>query len=193
MATQKILTISEVSELLKVHPITVYRMIKQGRLPHFRIGRVLRFDADQLADWLQVTQRKALGKNGRRRPSRASSADYVAYRRGNIFGPEKLLETFAISRPLLVQSFLEAQQTRRKHIVCERCREARRPIAALLLSASSNGAKPHWRKSALPFCRTCFAALRKLSTPEASGRMALEAASKVNRREARPARAAATR
>ena len=67
MATQKIMTISEVAELLKVHPITVYRLIKQGKLPYFRIGRILRFDADQLEDWLRVTQRNVLSKNGRRK------------------------------------------------------------------------------------------------------------------------------
>jgi len=63
MAMQKILTISEVAELLKVHPITVYRLIKQGKLPYFRIGRVLRFDADQLEDWLLVKQQKAEARN----------------------------------------------------------------------------------------------------------------------------------
>ena len=55
-----------------------------------------------------------------------------------MFDPERSLETLAISRPLLVRSFLEAKETGRKHIVCERCREARKPIAALLLFASAD-------------------------------------------------------
>jgi excisionase family DNA binding protein len=75
MATRKILTISEVAELLKVHPITVYRLIKQRKLPAFRIGRVLRFDADQLEDWLRVTQRNVADKDGRRKHRAPSSAD----------------------------------------------------------------------------------------------------------------------
>jgi len=185
MATQKIMTISEVAELLKVHPITVYRLIKQGKLPYFRIGRILRFDADQLEDWLRITQRNVPSKNGRRKRKVPSSAEYVAYRRGETFGPERSLETLAISRPLLVRSFIDANETDRKKIVCERCREARKPIAALLLFASLDGAKPQRKKAAMPFCRTCFAALKKLCTPEASGRTALEVASKVDRREAR--------
>ncbi len=185
MATQKIMTISEVAELLKVHPITVYRLIKQGKLPYFRIGRILRFDADQLEDWLRITQRNVVSKNGRRKRKIPSSAEYVAYRRGEKFNPERSLETLAISRPLLVRSFIDAKETDRKQIVCERCREARKPIAALLFFASVDGAKPHRKKAAMPFCRSCFAALKKLSTLEASGRTALEAASKVDRREAR--------
>ena len=197
MATRKILTISEVAELLKVHPITVYRLIKQRKLPAFRIGRVLRFDADQLEEWLRVTQRYVAGKDGRRKHKAPSSAQYVAYRRGKTFGPGRSLETLAIHRPLLVRSFVDAKQTDRKHIVCERCREARKPIAALLLFASLDRAKGHWKKPALPLCRTCFAELRKLSsngrTAAANGRTALEDASKTHRKEARPAGTARTR
>jgi len=185
MATQKIMTISEVAELLSVHPITVYRLIKQGKLPYFRIGRILRFDADQLEDWLRITQRNVASKNGRRKQKAPSSAEYVAYRRGGTFSPERSLETLAISRPLLVRSFVDAKETGRSHVVCERCREARKPIAALLLFASVDGAKPPRKKAAMPFCRSCFAALKKFSTPEKSGRTALEAASKADRREAR--------
>ncbi len=110
MATQKIMTISEVAELLKVHPITVYRLIKQGKLPYFRIGRILRFDADQLEDWLRITQRNVVSKNGRRKRKIPSSAEYVAYRRGEKFNPERSLETLAISRPLLVRSFIDVRR-----------------------------------------------------------------------------------
>src|SRR5208337_3507888 len=99
MAMQKILTIPEVAELLKVHPITVYRLIKHGKLPYFRIGRVLRFDAGQLEDWVRVTHRNTEARNGRRKLKAPSSAEYVAYPPGELFGPENLLETLAINRP----------------------------------------------------------------------------------------------
>jgi excisionase family DNA binding protein len=48
MAIGKILTITEVAERLGMHPVTVYRLVKEARLPVFRIGKMLRFDADQL-------------------------------------------------------------------------------------------------------------------------------------------------
>jgi excisionase family DNA binding protein len=191
MATQKIMTISEVAELLKVHPITVYRLIKQGKLPYFRIGRVLRFDAGQLENWLLVKQRHLEARNARRKHKAASSADYVAYRRCETFGPERTLETLAIIRPLLVRAFVDAKQTGRTRLVCERCREDGEPIAALLLFASVERAKRPWKKTAMPFCRACFAKLRKLASngpsAEASGRRALNAASKTHRKQTRPA------
>jgi excisionase family DNA binding protein len=189
-AKQQILTISDVAELLKVHPITVYRLIKQAKLPVFRIGRVLRFDANQLEDWLRVTERSIESKPNGRKHKGGSSAEYLAYAHGEIFSPEKLLETLAISRPLLIRPYVEAKRKARKPLVCERCRQPRKPIAALLLFASEQ-AKRQWKKAAMPFCRTCFVALRKLATndltTDASGRTALEAASKNNRRQ-KPAR-----
>jgi len=52
VAMQKILTITEVAERLGMHPVTVYRLVKEARLPVFRIGRMLRFDADELEKWM---------------------------------------------------------------------------------------------------------------------------------------------
>ena len=188
--TPKILTLPEVAELLRVHPITVYRMIKQGRLPSFRIGRVLRFDSAQLEDWLRAREIKAATGRERKRKG-AASAQYLAYGRTERFAPENLLETFAISRPLLVRSFLDANRAAKgagsKHLVCERCRKPRNSISALVLFASERATRS-WKKSVMPFCRTCFGALRRLAAPEESGRSALEAASKKDLREARPSR-----
>jgi excisionase family DNA binding protein len=186
MANQKVLTISEVTKLLELHPITVYRLIKQGKLPSFRIGRVLRFDADQIEAWLGARRRKTETKNIRHKWKGPSSAEYLAYGREVTFAPEKLLETFAISRPLLVKSFVEANHAGNARVVCARCRDAEKPIAALLLFASEQ-AKRHWKKSAMPFCRSCFSALKKLAAPESSGRSALETASKIDHQQARHA------
>lgn len=192
MATQKILTLAEVSELLQVHPITVYRLIKQGKLPYFRIGRVLRFDADQLENWLQLKQQKAEAKDGRRKTKGAASAEYLAYPRGELFRPENLLETLVISRTSLVKPYVEAKSTPRKSLVCARCDDPRKPIAALLLFASEQ-AKRHWKKAAMPFCRTCFSQLKKLAAADVSGESALASASKTDRKQSRRALPAKTR
>jgi putative molybdopterin biosynthesis protein len=51
----KILTIAEVAKRLGMHPVTVYRLVKEDRLPVFRVGRMLRFDAAELEKWIERT------------------------------------------------------------------------------------------------------------------------------------------
>lgn len=46
------LTPNEVAETLKLHPRTVYRMIKRGDLPAWKIGHVWRVSVDVLRDYL---------------------------------------------------------------------------------------------------------------------------------------------
>jgi excisionase family DNA binding protein len=55
----KILTVSELADHLNVHRITIYRLLKDGSLPGFKIGRVWRFDLNEITNWM------AAGKSGR--------------------------------------------------------------------------------------------------------------------------------
>jgi excisionase family DNA binding protein len=55
---QEILTLKGVSELLRVHPSTVHRMIREGRIPAFRIGLEWRFRTDRLMRWLAEQRRR---------------------------------------------------------------------------------------------------------------------------------------
>ncbi len=161
--------------------MTVYRMIKQGELRSLRIGRALRFDAEQLENWLRAKEHESAQLHQHKRKV-AMSAEYVSYAGGQAFGPERLLETFAIKQPALVRSFVEAG---RKRIVCERCRAERKPITALLLFASGKKVERPWKKNVMPFCRSCFAKLHELASgAEAATRAALETASKSAATEA---------
>ncbi len=57
----KILTISEVAQILRMHRNTVYRLVKQGDLPGFKIGDNWRVDAKALRTLLaHESDRKAL-------------------------------------------------------------------------------------------------------------------------------------
>ncbi len=47
-----IMTVQEVARYLRVHAITVYRMIRQGKLPAIRVGRGWRFKKDEIDIWL---------------------------------------------------------------------------------------------------------------------------------------------
>ncbi len=44
----QIMTTKEAAEYLKMHPITVCKYAKEGKIPAMRIGRVWRFDKDMI-------------------------------------------------------------------------------------------------------------------------------------------------
>lgn len=58
-------TVDEIAADLQVHRITVYRMLKAGKLPGFKVGRVWRFRADEVRDWIENPASRAL-KSGER-------------------------------------------------------------------------------------------------------------------------------
>jgi len=48
---EKVLTLHEVSEYLKVHPSTIYRHLKQGLIPAFKVGSDWRFNIESIDRW----------------------------------------------------------------------------------------------------------------------------------------------
>jgi excisionase family DNA binding protein len=53
---EKIFTIPEVAEYLKLSKSKVYRMVQMGMIPHIRIGRNVRIMESDLMKWLEKSQ-----------------------------------------------------------------------------------------------------------------------------------------
>ena len=51
LMNSRVLTVQEVSSYLRVHPSTIYRMLKKNQLPAFRVGSDWRFTVDALDRW----------------------------------------------------------------------------------------------------------------------------------------------
>jgi excisionase family DNA binding protein len=47
----KLMTVKEVSEYLRIHPSTVYRQLKRGGFPAFKIGSDWRFNVESIDRW----------------------------------------------------------------------------------------------------------------------------------------------
>jgi excisionase family DNA binding protein len=56
----KIMTVREVSEYLRVHSTTVYRLLKKGKLPAFRVGSDWRFNVDAIDLWRRGQESQGL-------------------------------------------------------------------------------------------------------------------------------------
>jgi len=47
----RVMTVKELSEYLRVHPSTVYKLLRRGEVPAFRIGSDWRFNAEAIDRW----------------------------------------------------------------------------------------------------------------------------------------------
>jgi len=45
------MTVKELSGYLRVHPSTIYKLLRRGELPGFRIGTDWRFNVDVIDRW----------------------------------------------------------------------------------------------------------------------------------------------
>lgn len=57
---EEFLTVREATELLKVNPMTIYRYIKAGKLPAYKIGKDYRIKKEDFEKFLE--QRKTVRK-----------------------------------------------------------------------------------------------------------------------------------
>ena len=48
----QIMTTNEIAEYLKLHPITIIKYAREGKIPATRIGRVWRYDKELVDRWI---------------------------------------------------------------------------------------------------------------------------------------------
>lgn len=54
----KKLTVQGVAEYLGVHPDTVYTMVKEKQIPHFRVRRRILFSVETIDAWIREQESK---------------------------------------------------------------------------------------------------------------------------------------
>jgi len=53
-----ILTLKEVAEYMRVNTATIYRLVRTGKIPAFRVGNRWRFRKTSIDEWLQSGEGK---------------------------------------------------------------------------------------------------------------------------------------
>ncbi len=56
--TPELLDTAQVAAYLAIHKITVYKLVKQGKIPAFKIGGRWRFKKKILDDWMSLMAEK---------------------------------------------------------------------------------------------------------------------------------------
>lgn len=64
---KEFLTIDEVSEYLNLKKSTLYSLVGTGELPHYRIGRLIRFKRDDVETWMEGHRKEAIDTNKKAR------------------------------------------------------------------------------------------------------------------------------
>jgi excisionase family DNA binding protein len=55
-AMARVMTLDEVAQYLRVHPSTVYRLLKKKELPGFKMGSDWRFNLESIDRWLEMSE-----------------------------------------------------------------------------------------------------------------------------------------
>jgi excisionase family DNA binding protein len=58
---ETLLTYEEAAELIAVSPITLRKWVTERRIPHYKIGKSVRFSAREIADFLASHHVEAIG------------------------------------------------------------------------------------------------------------------------------------
>ena len=52
LGSHEFLTVTQLAELFRLNPMTIYRIVKSGELPVHQIGRIMRFRRPDVEDFL---------------------------------------------------------------------------------------------------------------------------------------------
>lgn len=56
------LTVKELSSYIKVKEKTIYNLVSKSSIPHYRIGKLVRFKQDEIDSWMQSKKAMPLKK-----------------------------------------------------------------------------------------------------------------------------------
>lgn len=57
----RLLTLQEAAQFLGIGRNTLYVAAREGRIPSFKVGALVRFDVDELRAWLEANRPKQAG------------------------------------------------------------------------------------------------------------------------------------
>ena len=56
--SKQVLTVKDIAEYLDVHPMTIYKYVKEGKIPAFKIGASWRIKKDSIQKWIAENEEK---------------------------------------------------------------------------------------------------------------------------------------
>lgn len=69
MVREKMMIVGEVAAYLRCSPSTVRRMVRRGQIPHYRLGKLVRFRLSEIERWLALHHEGAALLRGKAMPN----------------------------------------------------------------------------------------------------------------------------
>ncbi|MBU3911090.1 MAG: helix-turn-helix domain-containing protein [Candidatus Omnitrophica bacterium] len=55
------MTVKDIAEYLDMHPMTIYKFVKNGRIPAFKVGTSWRIKRESIQKWIKEREQSANG------------------------------------------------------------------------------------------------------------------------------------
>ena len=59
---KNLVSIEKISEILDINVKTIYDWTSTRKIPHYKVGRLVRFDVDAVVNWLETHEVKTYNK-----------------------------------------------------------------------------------------------------------------------------------
>ena len=59
---KQVMTVKDIAEYLDMHPMTIYKFVKEGRIPAFKVGTSWRIKRESIQKWIKEREQSANGR-----------------------------------------------------------------------------------------------------------------------------------
>jgi excisionase family DNA binding protein len=58
---KQVMTVKDIAEYLDMHPMTIYKFVKEGKIPAFKVGTSWRIKRESMQKWIKEREQSANG------------------------------------------------------------------------------------------------------------------------------------
>lgn len=58
---KQVMTVKDIAEYLDMHPMTIYKFVREGRIPAFKVGTSWRIKRESIQRWIKEHEQSANG------------------------------------------------------------------------------------------------------------------------------------
>ncbi|MFH1853927.1 MAG: helix-turn-helix domain-containing protein [Candidatus Omnitrophota bacterium] len=59
--TKQVMTVKDIAEYLDMHPMTIYKLVKIGKIPAFKVGTSWRIKRESIKKWIEKNEHRKDG------------------------------------------------------------------------------------------------------------------------------------